>query len=231
MNDRFCVLVLVTIICGAMPAGRSFATPTENLGIGILPAAGKVVIDGKANDWLTGGGIFVCGDVEKLRDSRAAWVHLMYDAQSLYVLVRWRDTTPLNNRESAAGGLGFRGDCLQIRFLVADRTPRARCSHLTCWKGADGRDVVQVAYGKMLDGGGLPDAKTKGARQAFAASADGKGYVQEIAIPWKLLTADGKRPEAADALRVTVATSFSVGKRGHVTVRDLRNPTGPGAPT
>jgi len=228
MNDRLSALALLTIICGILPAGLSFATPTEDLGIGVLPAAGKVVIDGKADDWRLGGGVFVSGDVERLRDSQAAWVHLMYDAQTLYVLVRWRDTTPLNNRQSTAGGLGFQGDCFQIRFLVADRTPRARCSHLTCWKGADGRDVVKADYGKMFDGGGLPDAKTKGARQAFAVSADGNGYLQEIAIPWKLLTADGKRPRAGDALRVTVATSFSVAKRGHVTVRDLRNPTGPG---
>ena len=228
MNNRFCAPVLLTMTCCLLPSGRSFATGTENLGIGILPAAGKVAIDGKADDWRLDGGVFVCGDVEKLRDSRGAWVHLMHDERALYVLVRWKDATPLNNPETTAKGLGFKGDCLQIRFLVADRTSRARCSHLTCWKGADARDVVQVSYGKMFDRGNVPDAKTAGAQQAFAANADGKGYVQEIALPWKLLTADGERPKATDAPRVTVAMNFSDAKGRHVTIRDLLNPTGPG---
>ncbi|MEX0671178.1 MAG: hypothetical protein WD060_12050 [Pirellulales bacterium] len=44
------------------------ATETENLGMQVLPAPGKVVVDGKFDDWDLSGGVLVCGDVENLRE-------------------------------------------------------------------------------------------------------------------------------------------------------------------
>ena len=41
-------------------AASALATPTENLGIRVLPAPGKVAVDGKANDWDLSGGVFAC---------------------------------------------------------------------------------------------------------------------------------------------------------------------------
>jgi len=73
------------------------ATETENLGIRVLPAPGKVVVDGNPNDWDLSAGVFTCGDVENRRQTMSTWFHAMYDASNLYILARWNDDTPLNN--------------------------------------------------------------------------------------------------------------------------------------
>ena len=115
------------------------------------------------------GGVFVCGDVESLRDKVSLWLHAMYDDQNLYVLARWRDETPLNNPGQTIADYGFAGDCLQLRFIAAPGTPQERGSHLTCWQGRDGADVMDVEYGKQFnDGGNLKNAKSAGRAQAFA---------------------------------------------------------------
>jgi len=101
------------------------ATETENLNIRILPTPGKMVIDGKAADWDLSGGVFVCGDVENLRDKIAVWIHAMYDADNLYVLARFADDTPLNHAGSIAGDHGFQGDaCSCASSLTRKRTTR-----------------------------------------------------------------------------------------------------------
>jgi hypothetical protein len=61
-------LASVAICCLAL-AGAARTTETENLGIAVLPAPGKVVVDGKCDDWDLSGGIFICGDVENMRDT------------------------------------------------------------------------------------------------------------------------------------------------------------------
>ena len=67
---------------------------------------------------------------------------------------------------------------------------------------------MDVTYGKNLNEGNIPDAKTEGGQQAFAADADGKGYVQEIAVPWKLLTADKQPLKAGARMVLTVEPNF-----------------------
>ena len=66
-----------------------------------------MTIDGRYDDWDLSGGIFVCGDIEKFRDTLSLWYHAMYDADNLYLLARWNDTTPLNNPGVTSGDLGF----------------------------------------------------------------------------------------------------------------------------
>ena len=68
------------------------ATETENQGIRILPAPGKVTVDGDFNDWDLSGGVFVCSDAENLRERFACWFHAMWDKDDLYVLARLSTT-------------------------------------------------------------------------------------------------------------------------------------------
>src|SRR4030042_34416 len=89
------------------------ATETENLGIRVLPAPGKVAVDGKYDDWDLSGGVFACGDVEHAAGTYAVWFHTMFDRENLYLLARWMDPTPLNNPGRVTGDYGFRGDCRQ----------------------------------------------------------------------------------------------------------------------
>ena len=211
------------------------ATETEHVGFRILPAPGKVVVDGNFNDWNLAGSIFICSDVENYRDQFASWQSAMYDADNLYLLARWIDTTPMNNPGLCGSDMGFQGDCLQVRFIISPvgtmPDPRAddaktgqRTTHITAWRGRDGRDIIDLAYGKQFNEGTVKDAKKEGAQQAFLLNADGKGYVQEIAIPWKLLTRDGHAPRAGDTLIMTYEPNFSTSSKMRVSTKDLFRP-------
>ena len=69
----------VCFVCILAAGVASGATQTENYGISVLPAPGKVTIDGKCDDWDLTGGIFACNNVEEQRDRHSAWLHMMYD--------------------------------------------------------------------------------------------------------------------------------------------------------
>jgi hypothetical protein len=213
--QRLLTALFFFIVCSTV-AG----TPTENLGIRVLPAS-QVKVDGKTDDWDLSGGIFACDDVENSRGQFAVWVHAMYDQQNLYVLAHFVDPTPLNNPGQVAGDAGFEGDCLQFRIITHPATPQERGEHFTCWRGRDGKAAIVNEHGVKLNGGKLKDASTEGARQAFAVDGDGKGYVQEIAIPWKLLTADGKPLKAGERFTMTVEPNFTVGVNGRLSVKDI----------
>ena len=199
------------------------ATPTENFGIRVLPAPGKVVVDGKTADWDLSGGVFACDNVEEGRDQYATWLHAMYDSEYVYLLGHFVDPTPFNNPGQPGADYGFQGDCLQFRIITGlVGTPQERGNHFTAWHGRDGSDVVQVQMGRKFKDGEIADAKkTNGVIQAFAAEADGKGYNQELAIPWKLLTKDGQPLKAGDAFTLTFEPNFTVGKTGRLTVKDV----------
>ncbi|HEY3325333.1 MAG TPA: sugar-binding protein [Planctomycetota bacterium] len=212
---------LTAIILLSSSATRA-STPTENLGIRALPAPGKVTVDGKLDDWDLSGGIFACDNVEEQRENFGVWIHLMYDAQNLYVAAHWADDTPLNNPGQTSGDYGFQADCLQFRIITSPGTPQALGNHMTCWKGRDGKDVVLVQIGTDFKGGEIKDAKTThGVQQAFTIDADGKGYVQEMAFPWKVLTKDGQPLKAGDKFTFTVEPNFTTPAKGRLTVKDI----------
>lgn len=220
-------MVLASLCLGAG------STETEHTDFRILPTPGKVVVDGKFNDWNLAGSLFICSDVESYRDQFASWQSAMYDAENLYILTRWVDTTPMNNPGLCGSDMGFQGDCLQVRTIIggAMPDPRAddaqtgqRTTHLAGWRGRDGRDLIDVAYGKQFNEGGMKDAKKEGAQQAFLLNADGKGYVQEMSIPWKLLTRDGRTPKAGDSIIMTFEPNFSTSSKLRVSTKDLFRP-------
>jgi len=219
------VLIFTLAILLAPPV---HATDTENLGIRVLPAPGPVTIDGKIDDWDLSGGIFVCSDVENQHDKYATWFHAMYDAQNLYLLSRFIDDTPLNNPGQTIANYGFAGDSLQFRVMTGAGTPQERASHWTCWQGVDQADLMDVHFGlfgrKSDYSRDLKDAKREGAQQAFLKNADGKGYVQELAIPWKLLTADGQPLQAGQQFTLTVEPNFTVGRQGRWSIKDIFKP-------
>jgi hypothetical protein len=218
------------LLLAALCCCRLLATETENHGIRILPAPGPMTVDGSPADWDLSGGVFVCSDVENLRGRFATWFHLHWDKDGLYALARWTDDTPMNNPGSVAGDLGFQGDCLQVRVSIAaqgepvfggDEPATQRTSHLTAWSDHEGKDIIDLAWGARFDQGHLKDAKTQGARQAFARNADGKGYVQELFVPWTLLAPKGWSPVAGAAMRVTVEPNFGTAAKLRISTKDL----------
>ena len=213
---------LACILLSTLLPLLAFATPTENVSFRVLPATHKVVVDGKADDWDLSAGIFICDDTEAQRDHYAAWVHAEYDEQYLYILARWNDDTPLNNPGQTIADYGFAGDSLQFRTITAPGTPQERGQHFTAWRGHDGADVIKIEQGKDFKEGVIEDAKkSDGAKQAFSVNEDGKGYVQELAIPWKVLTRDGQPIKAGGSFTLTFEPNFTIGTKGRATAKDL----------
>jgi hypothetical protein len=150
----------------------------------------------------------------------------MYDANNLYVLARFVDPTPLNNPGQVEGDYGFAGDCLQFRLIVgagaAGNAEQGRGSHWTCWRGRDGKHVMDVAYGVKFDKpGSMKDAQASGAKQAFQVWNDTLGYNQAIAIPWTLIGPSGWAPKAGEDIRLTVEPNFTVGSGGRLSNKDI----------
>ena len=226
MHMRTSIIIPTLIVFAAqfpmLGSAAAGAIETENLGMSVVPAPGKVTVDGKIDDWDLSGGIFACGDVEARREQLACWFHIMYDAENLYVLARWIDSTPMNNTGNA---YGYEGDCLQVRFITGSETPQKHVTHFTAWySNRTKRDRMYVAYGRMFRNLGF--VKGRDAQQAFLKNADGKGYHQELSISWKLLAKDGKPLKAGDKLVMTLEPNFSIGPegKGRLSVKDVFKP-------
>ena len=215
------------------------ATETEHLNFQVLPAPDRVAVDGKPDDWDLSGGVFACGNVEESASTFGVWFHAMHDAERLYLLARWVDPTPMNNPGSAKGDSGFLGDCLQARLVVAPEVtaasvanggggdkdaPEVRTSHLTCWRDRVGVDVIDIVYGHKFNEGGLKSARDAGAEQAFLPWMDGRGYNQEIALPWRLLAKPGFTPKPGDRLLLTIEPNFTTPTGGRLSIKDLFKP-------
>lgn len=197
MNPRLIFPAALLSLGLAVPSLH--ATQTDNFGIHAVPVPGKVVIDGSLDDWDHSGEILICYDLETLRDVYSAKVSAMYDADNLYVAIRWKDPIPMGNRHDPKfeASKAWAGDCVQLRIKTD------RISHVTTWFYAPNNEpAIDITYGKGLEkpfGGGeislrqIEGAKlSEGAEMSFRKDADGKGYVQEIKLPWKLITADKK---------------------------------------
>jgi len=186
---------------------------TQNMGIAIVPAPGKVAIDGNLDDWDLSGGIFACSNLKEYRDRASLWMHVMYDATDLYVLARYADASPMSNPSKHGIGHAWDGDSIQWRVMTKPGDLELqRIAHVTAWRDCDGKEILDIEYGNMLTGRGREDRKVNppGAQQAFLKNADGKGYVQEMRVPWTLLTKDGYTPAAGDRIEITVQAHFLI---------------------
>ena len=201
------IFTLSALSLFAIPA---LAIQTENHGIRAVPAPANVSIDGDLAEWDTSGQILMSYDLESLRDIYSGQVSAMYDADNLYIAVHFKDPTPLGNIHDPRyqANKGWAGDAIQLRFKTD------RISHLTAWYyAAKAEPAIQIDYGKSLtepfNGGGIQLYQMQGAKlqqgaeMAFRKDADGKGYVQEMKLPWKLITLDGA-PKVGESFRMGV---------------------------
>lgn len=194
MNKQ--VFSLAAALALAIPV---FATQTDNHGIHAVPVPGKISIDGSLDDWDLSGKILACYDLESLRDIYSAEVAVMYDADNLYVALHWKDHTPMGNSHDPLyqAGKAWAGDAVQMRIKTD------KITHVTAWYyGPKEEPGMLLDFGKSLtepfDGGKSKLARTEGwkmsegVEMAFKKDADGNGYVQEIKLPWGLITKDKK---------------------------------------
>jgi hypothetical protein len=219
-------LIAVCFLCVLFFVG---ATETENYRLRFIPTEKPLVIDGHIDDWNLSGGVFVCNDVENLRDRFSVWIYGMYDSEYVYILARWRDETPLNNYEKK-GAHGFNGDCLQVRFILFPDSENDKCAtYWDLWKDNSETYVMsRESPGKagQFHWNELPkllDSQNEGVEMEFFVSEDGSGYDQEVRIPWKLLSAAGKAPKPGESFRFTVEPNFTAGQFGRITTKGIFN--------
>ncbi|HUW31162.1 MAG TPA: FlgD immunoglobulin-like domain containing protein, partial [Planctomycetota bacterium] len=189
-----------------MAASMSFAHAerTLNHGLHAVPAPKTVRIDGDLAEWDTSGAIACCKDVNALLDVESCRVSAMWDAENIYLAFEFRDATPMQNKVDPAtmAGNGWRSDAVQLRCNMAGFV-----THLDLWYFTDKQQAaMSIRYGRFgadplkID---RPADPTKlGARQAFKLSADRAGYVQEVKLPWAVITEDGKLPPKQADLRL-----------------------------
>jgi hypothetical protein len=124
-------------------------------------------------------------------------VAAQYDDDNLYLAVHFSSFGPMSNKMAENTQQGFGGgDALQVR--LSNGTKKI---HLCGWYDSAARRAALTCDPNNLPN---PFLLQQGAKEAFCADADGHGYIQEIAVPWKLLF--GKVPKAGQRLRATFQT-------------------------
>lgn len=186
------VVLMLAFVTPASGAG-----PQSNHGkLLAVPVPDKVTIDGTLDEWDLSGEMLVY-NARSLRDRFAVRVHAMWDRDALYLGLVWRDPSPLRNETDAdaAPAEGWMADAFQGRF-VTDRQV-----HLTAWYSSARKKAVGVlqydsaanpSETKTFRGDGLVVADGSGFQQAFKPAVDGRGYTQEIRLPWAMIA---KKPE------------------------------------
>ena len=202
-------LMFAVLACLIFPR-QVAAMQTDNHGIHAVPVPGKIVIDGDLSDWDLSGQVLMCYDVDSLRDTYSAQVAMMYDADNFYVGIHWKAPRPMSNHHDPhyQAGKGWAADSVQLRVMTDE------ISHVTAWYYVDAKQpTIHIEHGKSLTepmGGGTVVlyqtegwALSQGAEMAFRMDADGHGYVQEMKLPWKLITLQ-KIPGAGDTMHCGV---------------------------
>jgi hypothetical protein len=205
---------------------RRFGRPQFD-SIEVSRPAGRVVIDGRLDDWLSARGFMSSRDGTA---DCAEWAdgRMMYDDENLYIAAHVGDPEPLRSAidPEVDAEDGWRGGGVQVR-LSTDRVmgwPVAanaasyfnmrrlvptgeeeaaahnpRLSHLTMWFHAPTQTPCLTIGRGMLVHEGLM-VNPVGFRGAFARDADGRGYVLEYSIPWRLLNCADAPPQPGDTL-------------------------------
>ena len=225
--------------------------------ITVMPAEGPVTIDGSLEEWGRDPG-FEAARNPDAADGKWAAGWMMYDAEHLYIGAHVGDPHPMQSviDPELDPEDGWRGGGLQVR-LSADRTmgwpadannpsyysarrlepteaervqaENPQLSHLTMWHHAPtGRACLAIAQGMNLKALAVNPAGVTG---AFRRDADGRGYVVEYAIPWRVLHAEDDPPRKGDRLAVAwqVHWSDAAGRIWQDQLVEIRNPHEPHA--
>ncbi len=211
----------------------------DNTEIRIVPAPGKVKIDGKLDDWDMSGAILMFLDEASKRTHhvRAA---MMYDKDYIYVGGQWKDPTPMRNQTHFGGDVqnAWNADAIQMRFvsdpsiksdastMTGGRMPAEQqkfVNHINLWYSTqDKKAGYQACYTLKLKDGTLNPA---GVQAVFLRDADGKGCTFEYRIPLSVLRAP--RPyKAGDKVQMQFQIHWG-NKKGtelKAGITDVRNP-------
>ena len=180
-----------------------------------VPTPGKVIIDGKLNDWDLSGQIEMYV-VSENKDTQSAKFALMYDTGALYLSGVVRDTSPMMNRHDprVQGDRGWDADACQFRLTVdpsqsypiidsqfdhqgtnAKPDTRNDIVHLILWNFTDRNEPCldmllgmsyRIPHPAWAPFGVVPSDQFMA---KYSKGDDGHGYTFEYRIPWSTLGA------------------------------------------
>ena len=195
------VLAFLANLAGAGEAGLG-----RHKKLYVVPAPGKVVIDGKLDDWDLSGQInmFITSESAETRSARFA---MMYDKDALYLSGVVRDPNPLMNRHDpkVEANNSWNGCSCQLRLSV-DPTRGYPINEntgapvddpklllMTFWYYTDRQEAcMQMSCGmnyklprpEWAPYGAVPSDMFEG---KYVKAEDGLGYTFEYRIPWATL--------------------------------------------
>ena len=119
-----------------------------------------------------------------------------FDGDNLYLAAHFTTPTPMQNLMREATQQGFSGgDCLQLR-LKRDNTVRNICA----WYDTLGSRPALTSDGAELKN---PFLLQQGAKEAFLADGDGRGYAMELSVPWQSIFPGKPAPKADETWKAT----------------------------
>jgi hypothetical protein len=207
-------LALSMVVSSAWADGQNMlGRQSQNEGMAAVPAPGAVRVDGKLDDWDFSGRIWMFADKD-VRSRFSGQVAAMWDRDALYLAVKWADPTPMFNMVNPQfnPNEGWKSDSVQLRLRSADQTmwittwyytpKRQPVMHLAVWK--DARSHRNGTSESLLVAEPGQTALGQGAELAYHADDDGKGFVQEMRLPWAMLFKSVPAIEANLTLRAGV---------------------------
>jgi hypothetical protein len=186
----------------------------------IVPAPGKVTIDGDLSDWDLSGR-FRTACEPPYRDAYYLEGAMMYDEQFLYVGAHVGDPHPMRSAISPherrdlygqGGGIALRiSTDRQMGWPVRGEDAAMRkgrpagpddvndkLAFVMLWYYRPEQEAcLQIRHGMDFHGAAV---NPPGYRGAYKVDADGQGYTLEYAIPWSLLNAANDPPRGDDVL-------------------------------
>ncbi len=213
--------------------------------------AHQITIDGDLSDW-DRSGAFYSACLPPYHESHYVEGMMMYDREYLYLGAHVGDPAPMRSTMDPPAGrdqYAWRGGSVIVRLCVdpklgwplpslgkpeadftrADAGTRPedvseQIVHATMWyHRTSGRARLLLSYGMDFHGERTDPPAWEG---SFKMDPNGLGYTLEYAIPWSLLNASARPPQAGDQLAAcwTVHWSDQEGKfsRGHLV--EITNP-------
>lgn len=208
-------MALSTSVTHASESQNMIGRQSQNEGLDVLPASHPLKIDGDLSDWDLSGRIWLFADMN-LRDRYSVKAAAMWDKNYLYISAQWRDPTPMFSAVNPQfnPGNGWKSDAMQLRIKTADTV-----SWLTTWyftaKQQAVLDVVrwdnmrnpkQGTSKQLLIGKNDNPDLGKGAQLAYRQTKDGKGFVQEMRVPWAMI--HRKTPSINSQLSLQLGMEF-----------------------
>ena len=212
----------------------------DNTEIRIVPAPGKVTVDGDLKDWDMSGAIVMFLD-ESSRDAFHVRAAMMYDKECVYIGGVWKDPTPMMNMTHFGGDVqnAWNADAIQVRFLsdpsvksdaatmYGGRMPAEQqkfINHINLWYSTqDKKAGYQACYTLNYADGVL---NPEGVQGVYVKDADGNGCTFEYRIPLNVLRAPGPY-KGGDAVQMQFQVHWG-NERGtelKAGLTDVRNPS------